>query len=99
MKSKSFNDLDFLSNDLRRRRYLSRKTFLVYLVMFLVACVDETRKKSIIYRHEFVQFQLPRNTHLGRQRTIKAHYFKLKSRGLYPLLLTFVSNLMQWEYL
>lgn len=46
MKSKSFNDLDFLSNDLRRRRYLSRKTFLVYLVMFLVACVDETRKKK-----------------------------------------------------
>ena len=42
------NDLDFLSNNLRYRRYLSRRTFLVYLVMFLVACVDETRKKSII---------------------------------------------------
>ena len=61
MKSKSINDLDFLSNDLRYRRYMSRKTFLVYLVMFLVACLDETL--------------LPRNTHLSRRRTTKAHYF------------------------
>lgn len=42
MKSKSINDLDFLSNDFRCRRYLSRK--MVYLG---VPCVDETRKKSI----------------------------------------------------
>lgn len=48
MKSESINDLDFLSNDLRCRRCLSRRTFLVYQVMFFVACVDETRKKSII---------------------------------------------------
>lgn len=42
MKSESINDLDF------SRRCLSRRTFLVYQVMFFVACVDETRKKSII---------------------------------------------------
>ena len=61
MKSKSNNDLDFLSNDLRCRRYLSRKTVLMYQVMFLVACVDESL--------------LPCNTHLSRRRTTKARYF------------------------
>ena len=57
------NDLDFLSNNLRYRRYLSRRTFLVYLVMFLVACVDETRKKKY-YRHELCSFSC-RATHIS----------------------------------
>lgn len=49
MKSESINDLDF------SRRCLSRRTFLVYQVMFFVACVDETRKKKY-YRYELYSF-------------------------------------------
>ena len=46
----------------------------MYLVMFLVACVDETRKKNY-YRHELCSFSR-RNTHLSRQRHPTFSYVK-----------------------
>ena len=52
----------------------------MYLVMFLVACVDETRKKNY-YRHELCSFSC-RAIHISVD---KGTLLLVTSRELYPL--------------